>query len=1271
MAEVKTLLKEARKFIDDKDFKSAQECCKNILRKDKQNYLALVLLGKSLQDSDQAPLAYQKAIASKPTQPLAWHGLATYYERKEDDASKAKLFAIYGEMLKLQLEDGKVTEILTKLGELGSSLKNSDSITSIINYINENHEDTFKNEAVKQFIQLLKSNVPCKSEDVPLALNILNDLYTKDPSDYLMLLICKLILQKSDFVSAVEEIIALDLFSNIEVKKWLCEQLCESFIDKNSFNGLDIQKYIDIITVGIETSKYVGLLKSMISFDKGLYLEAYKQCVPLVNYQETEKIEATFIIKCTIMLKKWPVTQKLATNFLMKVRNPELKLNLQKFLFLSYVEQQKWLEAINIAKEISTTHLNTDELASLAKCYIETNESAEHVLENLDKDQFIQLQCLALLKQEKYKEAISVLENCNENALNYYYLGNAYWYLKEYDSCLINLLKSAKVNSDHADTFYFLGIFYDQYKKDLQKAKKCYEKAYSLCDYESNYVKNLSEVYVKMGLNESDFELLKKAKTTLQNKETWLNLRLGLHYLNKREWENAIINFRDVVKASPNNLIALECLADAYYSRGSYTSALRVYNKVMSLNPNKIHSCHCLTNIGCIYALLAQYGEAIATFEKVFEIDPFFLLGLKGFAECSMKIARKKFEANLYGSARDSAQCAIDNLTKALLKGRKFMCLWNLLGDALMFVTRLPNKYSYVFIKEFFDHSNETTIRKDKLDIYPQAIACFSFVAKHKQELASYNLASAYFEYYRATNQIAHCHVAFNLMLACIKEKPTAWRNWNLLGKICVFLKRYDWAQHCFIKALTVTHKWSIAKIWCNLGTLYLQVNLYKLANHCFWRGQSALPSYPQSWIGQALIAEVIRKEEAMDLFRHACRLGYHPTSALGYADWICSTVKNLNWKNDPESKYAIEGLYAVTYGIDLMEWYLTFEPDDPWACNILGNLQERKGLLNSALKSYQKAHLHAEDDKKNLVLLNMARILVRLEKYDEAIKTYKAIDEAGLDSSCGLALALYKTGQYEDSFSVYDMALQWLCNDDADKADILVAMAGIVHMFKGKDDAKTLLFHSIQASQKKPTPYSLFSLCSLGIINSDQSLTMSALNELQKYEKDSNFAFDIGFLKSYVACNEDIELAIQIICDALHNHPSNGPLWFCMSQYCLRTSQSKASIASGCAQRAFKLSTYEEHNSYDIGKMFAIASIAEYNAGDRVKSLKFGKEGLHINPCHSELWAAVLFTLMSNKKWSSKKRWILAMLGYMRKHLTMTRPLSRWVTLVEKKLTR
>lgn len=1272
MADVKSLLKEARKLIDEDKFKEAQECCKDILRKDKQNYLALVLLGKSLQNSEQAALAFQKAIACKRDNPLAWHGLAGYYEKCDDDESKCKLLPVYDDMLKLSLEEGKLLDILNKIGQLGCSLRNTIAIKIIVKYIQDTHEPSLVSVAEKQFINLLKNGVTYEPEDLPSFLNFLNNIYSNNPGDPILeLTIVKVITQIYELQTAIEKITDLSFYStNKIVREWLCQYLFTSFVRLGAFEGFNINNIYETLSKDITEYKYAGLLKSILHYEKEEFLEAYKQCIPLINYNAPDKYEILFIVRCTIKLGNWYVAQKLSTYFLNKVKDENIIAELRKYLFLSLAKQEKWQQALStIVSDFDVNSFSIDERALLAECYIEAKEPLKGLLETLiDTEYYLPLQALSLIKDNNYEETISLLENetTSTNGLNYYYLGLAYWQLKEYEKCHINFLKSAKLNPNHAYTFLYLGNFYKQCNNDLEKAKKCYEKAYNIKPHGKDIAINLSEVYATLDLSTLHYDLLISLETTEFKDQSWVHFRLGLHLLNEKNWEQAIIKFRNVITHNQNDSIAFECLADAYYGRGSYTSALRAYDKVLTLSPNK--SVHALTRIGYIHMLLTDYIKALSTYEEVLKIDNNSLLALKGIADTWMKIAQKKLNFNLYGSARDSIQNALNYIVIALTKENTYTCFHKMLGDSFIFLTKLPTKHSYVYFKNvLLDLQDNKKIEREEIVAY--AIACYTHIVKQRKQTSSYDLALAFLMRYGESSKEFNCQVAFNMALSCVKKKPSQWCNWNLLGKLCYHIKKYNLAQHCFIKALLVTPKWSVADIWCNLGTLYLKIKLYKLANYCYWRGQSILPSYSQSWIGQALIAEVLREEEALDLFRHATRLGYHRESALGYADWVCRTLKSAK-VDSPNLKYDIHELYAVPYAIDLMHWFCCFESDNACAYTMLGLLQEQYGVFRIARKSYENALLYADETKKNIALMNIGRICLRLEDYDSAILNFKAITEATLDSACSLALAFFKKGLYEDAYSTYDTALHWLSDGHHEKADVLVAMAGILYMFKGPDEAKILLFQSIQLSQGKPTPHSLFAVCGIGILHSDDNLSKLAISELKKFENNASLYIDIGFLKSYfLVCDDKMDDAIKSISDTVYSYPDCAILWFYLAQYCLKAS--KVHAASVCAQRALSAARYQSNSINRPALMLAIASVAEQERGNGDLGFVLAKKGLHMYPQSSEIWAALIYYLLSSKLYNDKKKWISFATGHMRKHLDMSRNLSRWINLLDKKLER
>lgn len=88
-AESKAVLKEVRELYKRNEYLEAIKKCKKILKKDKNNYVAFILLGASMLEVEECrshtPAAFQKAIEIQPDNPLAWQGLVTYYEKESEN----------------------------------------------------------------------------------------------------------------------------------------------------------------------------------------------------------------------------------------------------------------------------------------------------------------------------------------------------------------------------------------------------------------------------------------------------------------------------------------------------------------------------------------------------------------------------------------------------------------------------------------------------------------------------------------------------------------------------------------------------------------------------------------------------------------------------------------------------------------------------------------------------------------------------------------------------------------------------------------------------------------------------------------------------------------------------------------------------------------------------------------------------------------------------------------------------------------------------------
>lgn len=103
--------------------------------------------------------------------------------------------------------------------------------------------------------------------------------------------------------------------------------------------------------------------------------------------------------------------------------------------------------------------------------------------------------------KDLFLKAISISSQVFQH---FYWLGKTYWQLggefqtnKKYAQT--QFLQSAKLNPDFASNFTYLGHFYRLVEKDLEKAKRCYQKAISLDILDEEAGVYLSNLYIEAG----------------------------------------------------------------------------------------------------------------------------------------------------------------------------------------------------------------------------------------------------------------------------------------------------------------------------------------------------------------------------------------------------------------------------------------------------------------------------------------------------------------------------------------------------------------------------------------------------------------------------------------------------------------------------------------------------------------------------------------------------------------------------------------------------
>lgn len=194
-----------------------------------------------------------------------------------------------------------------------------------------------------------------------------------------------------------------------------------------------------------------------------------------------------------------------------------------------------------------------------------------------------------------------------------------------------------------------------------------------------------------------------------------------------------------------------------------------------------------------------------------------------------------------------------------------------------------------------------------------------------------------------------------------IKESPTKWKYWNLLGVVCATNEINDLAlaQHCFIKALELDKK--LAIVWTNLGVLYLSQGPHvgKMANMAFTQAQQSEPSYANAWTGQAQIAEKFDRFETIDLLAHSTSLGYNDESAIRYAYVICSLLQEIDSiGRDKRIQFYIEHLHVASSALDAITWFCNAKDVEvsTEALTFLGYLHYMQKNWRCATKAFEMA---------------------------------------------------------------------------------------------------------------------------------------------------------------------------------------------------------------------------------------------------------------------------------------------------------------------------
>ena len=273
------------------------------------------------------------------------------------------------------------------------------------------------------------------------------------------------------------------------------------------------------------------------------------------------------------------------------------------------------------------------------------------------------------LKQERYEEAIQILQSAEKNsakldvrsqAIIQNNIGMAYWNQKQYSSALPAYQRAVALDKDYVDARYNLAfalLAQNRAKEALPlftaltalnprdpmlqdglgqsyealanwtQAFNAYRRAIALNPKDSSYPLNLGLALLRSdpdgvvaGRRDLAIGYLRDA-TNLNPQGAPAFLQLGLLLIEKKRWPDAQDALRRYVALKPDDFLGVFNFALSWDYAGKFDEALKYYAQAeaMAATDPAVKN-----NIGRIYLKRKLYDDAIAQFQKALEMDGMF-----------------------------------------------------------------------------------------------------------------------------------------------------------------------------------------------------------------------------------------------------------------------------------------------------------------------------------------------------------------------------------------------------------------------------------------------------------------------------------------------------------------------------------------------------------------------------------------------------------------------------------------------------------------------
>lgn len=525
-----------------------------------------------------------------------------------------------------------------------------------------------------------------------------------------------------------------------------------------------------------------------------------------------------------------------------------------------------------------------------------------------------------------HTEALSPLEEClslasSDNpkgrafrALLHYRIGICKWELdssrqarKDRSRAYAHFLASIKSDLSFAPAYTSLGLFYEDYARDMKRARQCFQKAFELSVSEVTSAERLARSFADFG----EWDIVEAiAQRLVENGITqptpgskrkglsWPHAAMGIAQINKQEYVKSTTSFLAAIRICPEDYNSYVGLGESYYQSGRYNSAARALSFAES-PPDGMEmeragktwfTKYLLSNV---HRELGAYDEAISGYDSVIRQDSNEEGVRMTLIETLVERAWYCLQLGLYSEALKTTSTAIHAAGKLASVNDKLFNLWKAVGAACSLFTwvsskveefplsqvkgLLMNNFDVTKYRFFAEHDgvDATSLEQygsEAEEINVSACTRASILAykralfagsddKHVQSISWYNLGWAEYRAHtalRMNGELASPDIRRFLLAAtrCFKQAIELEAGnadfWNALGVATIELNAKV-AQHAFVRSLHINER--KAAVWVNMGTLSVREGDYELAHQAFARAQATEPDYAHAWIGEGIVA--------------------------------------------------------------------------------------------------------------------------------------------------------------------------------------------------------------------------------------------------------------------------------------------------------------------------------------------------------------------------------------------------------------------------------